>query len=43
MIGYVKHLNEGKTIKKTMYFNVTDKKIIKKAYQNMGKNRQFIR
>ena len=25
-----KHFNDGKTIKKTMSFNVTDKKIIKK-------------
>ena len=30
MIGYVKHFNDGKTIKKTMSFNVTDKKLLKK-------------
>ena len=30
IIGYVKHFNDGKTIKKTMSFNVTDKKLLKK-------------
>ena len=29
MVGYVKHFNDGKTIKKTMSFNVTDKKLLK--------------
>ena len=37
VVGYVKHFNDGKTIIKTMCFNVTDKKTIKKVYQNMGK------
>ena len=27
MVGYVKHFNDGKTIKKTMSCNVTDKKL----------------
>ena len=30
MIGYVKHFNDGKTIKKTMLSNVTDRKLLKK-------------
>ena len=30
MIGYVKHFNDGKTIEKTMSFNITDKKLLKK-------------
>ena len=30
MIGYVKHFNDGKTIKKTMSVNVTDQKLLKK-------------
>ena len=30
MFGYVKHFNDGKTIKKTMSFNVTGKKLLKK-------------
>ena len=29
MVGYVKHFNDGKTIKKTMSCNVTDKKLSK--------------
>ena len=30
MVGYVKHFNDVKTIKKTMYVNVTDKRLLKK-------------
>ena len=30
MFGYVKYFNDGKTIKKTMSFNVTGKKLLKK-------------
>ena len=30
MIGYVKHFNDGKTIKNTMAFSVRDKKLLKK-------------
>ena len=29
MIGYVKHFNDGKTFKKTMSFDVTNKKLLK--------------
>ena len=29
MVGYVKHFNDGKTIKKTMSFNAIDKKLLK--------------
>ena len=33
MVGYVKHVDGGETIKKTMSFNATDKKLLKRYAQ----------
>ena len=38
MVDYDKHFNDGKTIKKTMPFNVTDKKLLKKYTKIWKKN-----
>ena len=37
MVGYVKHFNDGKTIKKTMFFNAIDKKLLKNYTKIWGK------
>ena len=37
MIGYVKCFDSNNT----MSFKITNKKTVKKVYQNMGKNQQF--
>ena len=37
MIGYVKHFDSNKT----MSFKISDEKLLKKVYQNMGKSQQF--
>ena len=38
MVDYVKQFNDGKTIKKTMSFNVTDKKLLKNISKYRNKS-----